>query len=161
LCFFFILAVRPTTEITDDTPKRSSTSKDVCNVPFRHIDVHTFFTDRNEVVERAINDCVEHLIKENNDELVGSWLLTEYALIVCVLCYFVQFYTCCKILFISRISLWDTEKERLVLLSTKDLYSVKYDFISLKILDFNRVSISLLDTVVTGELIYPSSSLAP
>jgi len=47
-------------------------------MPFRHIDVHTFFTDRNEVVERAINDCMENLIKENNDELIGSWLLTEY-----------------------------------------------------------------------------------
>ncbi|XP_012219080.1 tumor protein p63-regulated gene 1-like protein isoform X1 [Linepithema humile] len=128
--------IRPATESTDGTPKRTSTSKNVCNVPFTHIDVQTFFTDRNEVVERAINDCVERLIKENNDELVGSWLLTE-------------------------ISLWDTEKERLVLLSTNALYSVKYDFISLKILDFNRVPVSLLDTVVAGELIYPSSSLAP
>jgi len=49
-------------------------------VPFKHIDVHTFFTDRNEVVERAISDCTEKLIKQNNDELVGSWLLTEYVL---------------------------------------------------------------------------------
>lgn len=77
------------------------------------------------------------------------------SLLFCVILYLL------KILFISRISLWDTEKERLVLLSTKALYSVKYDFISLKILDFNRVPISLLDTIVSGELIYPSSSLAP
>jgi len=64
-------------------------------------------------------------------------------------------------LFIYRISLWDTEKERLVLLATKALYSIKYDFISLKILDYNRVPISVLDMVITGELIYPSASLAP
>lgn len=76
------------TESTDETPKRSSTSRNVCNVPFTHIDVHTFFTDRNEVVERAINDCVERLIRENDDELVGSWLLTEYVFIIYVLCYF-------------------------------------------------------------------------
>lgn len=63
--------------------------------------------------------------------------------------------------FVRRISLWDAEKERLVLLATKALYSVKYDFISLKILDFNRVPILLFDTVVTGDLIYPTSSLAP
>ncbi|XP_029168547.1 tumor protein p63-regulated gene 1-like protein isoform X5 [Nylanderia fulva] len=128
--------VKPAAESADDTSKRSSASKNVCNVPFRHIDVHTFFTDRNEVVERAINDCTENLIKENNDELVGSWLLTE-------------------------ISLWDTEKERLVLLSPRALYSVKYDFISLKILDFNRIPISLFDTIIAGDLIYPPTSLAP
>jgi hypothetical protein len=73
-----LISVKSTTESSDDTSKRNSTSKNMCNVPFRHIDVHTFFTDRNEVVERAINDCTENLIKENNDELVGSWLLTEY-----------------------------------------------------------------------------------
>lgn len=53
------------------------------------------------------------------------------------------------------------EKERLVLLTTKALYSVKYDFISLKILDFNRVPMLLFDTAVMGDLIYPTSSLAP
>lgn len=53
------------------------------------------------------------------------------------------------------------EKERLLLLSTEALYSVKYDFISLKILDFNRIPISLFDTIIIGELVYPSASLAP
>ncbi|XP_018060272.1 PREDICTED: tumor protein p63-regulated gene 1-like protein isoform X2 [Atta colombica] len=128
--------VRSSTENADNISNQNSASRYVCNVPFKHIDVHTFFTDRNEVVERAISDCTEKLIKQNDDELVGSWLLTE-------------------------ISLWDTEKERLVLLSTKALYSIKYDFISLKILDFNRVPILLFDTIVTGDIIYPSSSLAP
>lgn len=128
--------VKPTTEGTDDTSKQDVTSKNMCNMPFRHIAVHTFFTDRNEVVERAIHDCTENLIKKDNEEIVGSWLLTE-------------------------ISLWDTEKERLVLLATKALYSVKYDFISLKILDYNRVPVTLFDTIVAGELIYPSTSLAP
>ncbi|XP_011633148.1 tumor protein p63-regulated gene 1-like protein isoform X2 [Pogonomyrmex barbatus] len=128
--------VRSSIENADDATKQHTAPRNVCNAPFKHIDVNTFFTDRNEVVERAINDCTEKLIKQNDDELVGSWLLTE-------------------------ISLWDTEKERLVLLATKALYSVKYDFISLKILDFNRVPILLFDTIVMGELIYPNSSLAP
>lgn len=77
-----ISGVKPTTENNDDTLKQDSASRNVCNVPFRHIDVHTFFTDRNEVVERAIHDCTEKLIKENNEELIGSWLLTEYALTI-------------------------------------------------------------------------------
>lgn len=75
--FRLISAVRPPAESADGAPKRNSTSRNVCNVPFKHIDVDTFFTDRNEVVERAISDCTEKLIKQNNDELVGSWLLTE------------------------------------------------------------------------------------
>lgn len=62
---------------------------------------------------------------------------------------------------ICRISLWDTEKERVVLLSKKALYSVKYDFISLKILSYNQIPLSELDTMIAGELIYPSASLAP
>ncbi|KAL6266405.1 hypothetical protein P5V15_003258 [Pogonomyrmex californicus] len=128
--------VRPSIENADDAAKQHTAPRNVCNAPFKHIDVNTFFTDRNEVVERAINDCTEKLIKQNDDELIGSWLLTE-------------------------ISLWDTEKERLVLLATKALYSIKYDFISLKILDFNRVPILLFDTIIMGELIYPNSSLAP
>lgn len=73
-----ISAVRLSAESADDASKQNSTSRNICNIPFKHIDVHTFFTDRNEVVERAISDCTEKLIKQNNDELVGSWLLTEY-----------------------------------------------------------------------------------
>lgn len=80
-----ILAIKSVTESVDDTSNRNSASKNVCHIPFKHIDVHTFFTDRNEVVERAINDCTENLIKENNDELVGSWLLTEYGLSLSVI----------------------------------------------------------------------------
>lgn len=82
-----ISAVKSTTESADETSKRNSASKSVCNLPFRHIDVHTFFTDRNEVVERAINDCTENLIKKSNDELVGSWLLTEYVVCTNVISY--------------------------------------------------------------------------
>ncbi|XP_020286694.1 tumor protein p63-regulated gene 1-like protein isoform X1 [Pseudomyrmex gracilis] len=129
-------SVKPTTDNIDGTSNQNSSMQNVCSLPFRNIEVHAFFTDRNEIVERAIHDCTETLIQQNIEELVGSWLLTE-------------------------ISLWDIEKERLVLLTTQALYSVKYDFISLKILDFNRVHISLLDTVFKGELIYPSASLAP
>lgn len=74
------LAVKPTTGNIDDTSNQNSTVQNVCNLPFRNIEVHTFFTDRNEVVERAIHDCTETLIQQNNEELVGSWLLTEYVM---------------------------------------------------------------------------------
>ncbi|XP_076684064.1 tumor protein p63-regulated gene 1-like protein isoform X1 [Andrena cerasifolii] len=113
-----------------------STSKNLVNVPFKHIDIHSFFSDRSEVVERALKDCQESLINEEERDVVGNWLLTE-------------------------VSLWDVEKERLVVLTRTAIYSIKYDFISLKILEYNRVPISQVDTLVSGELVYPSSSLAP
>ncbi|XP_006564580.2 tumor protein p63-regulated gene 1-like protein isoform X2 [Apis mellifera] len=111
-------------------------TRDVSNMPFKHIDTHSFFSDRNEVVDRALKDCQESLINEEEKDIVGSWLLTE-------------------------ISLWDIEKERLVILTNKAIYSIKYDFISLKILEYNRIPLLQIDTLVSGELVYPPSSLAP
>lgn len=112
------------------------TSKDISTIPFKHIDIHSFFTDRNEVVERALKDCHDSLINEEEKDIVGSWLLTE-------------------------ISLWDIQKERLVVLTKTALYSIKYDFISLKILEYNRIPLTQIDTLISGELVYPSSSLVP
>ncbi|KAG7205163.1 hypothetical protein KM043_018257 [Ampulex compressa] len=130
----------PVTKMTMENANSSVnpilSSRNVSNIYFKHIDIHSFFSDRNEIVERAFTDCQENLINEDDGEIIGSWLLTE-------------------------ISLWDMEKERFVLLTKETLYTIKYDFISLKILEYNRVPLSRLDTVVAGELIYPRSSLAP
>ncbi|XP_066595266.1 tumor protein p63-regulated gene 1 protein-like [Prorops nasuta] len=116
--------------------KNTVTPKNLPSIPYQHIDTHTFFSDRNEVVEKALKDCQERLITDLNEEIVGSWLLTE-------------------------ISLWDTEKERLVLLTKSAFYSVKYDLISLKILEYNRVPLVKLDKLIIGELVYPNTSIAP
>lgn len=118
------------------TSSEVPSSRDLSNIPFKHIDIHSFFSDRNEVVDRALKDCQESLINEEENDIIGSWLLTE-------------------------ISLWDIEKERLVILSKKAIYSIKYDFISLKILEYNRIPLLQIDTLVSGELVYPPSSLAP
>ncbi|CAD6236707.1 GSCOCG00008246001-RA-CDS [Cotesia congregata] len=117
---------------TEEIKKDSS----VLSVPYKNIDVHTFFSDRDEVVERAIKECRETLATDQNDEIIGTWLLTE-------------------------ISLWDTEKERVVLLTKNALYTIKYDFISLKLLEFNRVPMIEVDTITYGELEYPKTSIAP
>ncbi|CAK9826694.1 Tumor protein p63-regulated gene 1 protein [Anthophora retusa] len=123
-------------ENEEPLPNQVPSTKDVSNIPFKHIDIHSFFSDRNEVVDRALKDCQNNLINEEERDIIGSWLLTE-------------------------ISLWDVEKERLVILTKKAFYSIKYDFISLKILEYNQVPLSQVDTLVSGELVYPSSSLAP
>ncbi|XP_011497520.1 PREDICTED: tumor protein p63-regulated gene 1-like protein isoform X2 [Ceratosolen solmsi marchali] len=120
----------------DSTSKGASAIK-VVSIPYTRIDCHTFFSSRNEVVERALADCQRDLLScSEEDELIGTWLLTE-------------------------ISLWDTEKERLILLTKTVLYSVKYDLISLKILEYDRVCLSEVDTLIAGELIYPATSLLP
>ncbi|KAG8035277.1 hypothetical protein G9C98_001767 [Cotesia typhae] len=116
--------------ITEEIKKDSS----VLSVPYKNIDVHTFFSDRDEVVERAIKECWETLATDQNDEIIGTWLLTD---------------------------LWDTEKERVVLLTKNALYTIKYDFISLKLLEFNRVPMIEVDTIAYGELEYPKTSIAP
>jgi hypothetical protein len=57
--------------------------------------------------------------------------------------------------------LWDNEKERLIVLTTKYILTIKYDFIALKTLDVKRTSLDQIDTLIIGELEYPPHSLIP
>ncbi|XP_063221076.1 tumor protein p63-regulated gene 1-like protein isoform X2 [Bacillus rossius redtenbacheri] len=96
-----------------------------------------FFSSRGGLVDLAVRECASQLVvPEVDGALVGSWLLTE-------------------------ISLWDHEKERLVLLTAHALFTVKYDFIALRQLEHRRVPLCLVDTLVVGDLVYPSGSLVP
>ncbi|KAJ8683261.1 hypothetical protein QAD02_019053 [Eretmocerus hayati] len=118
-------------------PKGESIPAGVPGIPYARIDCHTFFSDRNEVVEKALSDCQRDLLSSTEeDELVGSWMLTE-------------------------ITLWDTEKERLVLLTKDALYCVKYDLIILRIVEYSRISLPDVDTLIAGELVYPPTSFLP
>ncbi|XP_012282888.1 tumor protein p63-regulated gene 1-like protein [Orussus abietinus] len=120
----------------NNVPTESVPVHNVPSIPFRHIDAHTFFSNRQEIVEQATKDCCRDLVDEAEADVIGTWLLTE-------------------------ISLWDTEKERLLFLTKGALYSVKYDFISLRILDYYKLSLSEVDTLVKGELEYPATSVVP
>lgn len=96
-----------------------------------------YFTFRDGIVENAVKDSISNIVVEMQDgEVIGSWLLTE-------------------------ISLWDNDKERLILLCANSLITVKYDFIALKQLEFKKVPLDLLDTLVIGDLVYPPGSLVP
>lgn len=129
-------AQESTNEASNTLPGTIPVPKTVPSISFKRIDAHSFFSDRNDVVERAITDCTHTLTKDGDGEIIGCWLLTQ-------------------------ISLWDTEKERLILLTKTALYTIKYDFISLKTLEYSRVPLSEIDTVVNGELVYPPKSLVP
>ncbi|CAH0386378.1 unnamed protein product [Bemisia tabaci] len=105
-------------------------------MPWSGDDASTFFASREGFVKRAIDECSKELVNDKIGKLLGAWLLTE-------------------------ISLWDNEKERLVLLTTDELIIVKYDFIALKMLDSKRVPLNIIDTVINGDLVYPSGSIVP
>ncbi|CAK1581499.1 unnamed protein product [Parnassius mnemosyne] len=106
------------------------------DMPFNRENIKDFFTFRKGVVENAIQDCITALLFPEDGEYLGSWLLTE-------------------------ITLWDNEKERIVLLTSRLVMTIKYDFIAMKQLDFKKTYLDDLDTIVIGELVYPPSSLVP
>ncbi|XP_047988636.1 tumor protein p63-regulated gene 1-like protein isoform X3 [Leguminivora glycinivorella] len=106
------------------------------DVPFNRENIQDFFTFRKGVVEAAIQECITVLLFPEDGEYLGSWLLTE-------------------------ITLWDNEKERIVLLTSRLVMTIKYDFIAMKQLDFKKTYLDDLDTIVIGELVYPPSSLVP
>ncbi|CAG5051105.1 unnamed protein product [Parnassius apollo] len=106
------------------------------DIPFNRENIKDFFTFRKGVVENAIQDCITALLFPEDGEYLGSWLLTE-------------------------ITLWDNEKERIVLLTSRLVMTIKYDFIAMKQLDFKKTYLDDLDTIVIGELVYPPSSLVP
>ncbi|CAH2990453.1 unnamed protein product [Chilo suppressalis] len=106
------------------------------DIPFDKENIKDFFTYRRGVVENAIQECITGLLFPEDGEYLGSWLLTE-------------------------ITLWDNEKERIVLLTSRLVMTIKYDFIAMKQLEFKKTYLDDLDTIVIGELVYPPSSLVP
>lgn len=103
-----------------------------------------------------MNDCINILLKPTNDtDLQGSWLLTEFVF----LNYrnFLIFF-----LFVNyRISHWDHEKEKIIILTSKTILMIKYDFIAMRILDHFRFALNKVDTIAKGKLAYPSTSIVP
>lgn len=96
-----------------------------------------FFSFRQGLFDQAVNDTITILLRPSNDvDLQGSWLLTE-------------------------VSHWDHEKEKIVILTSKSLLTVKYDFIAMRILEHTKTSLNSIDKIIKGFLSYPSSSLIP
>ncbi|XP_066996138.1 tumor protein p63-regulated gene 1-like protein [Anabrus simplex] len=118
--------------------KGRSDSKVIC--PKKIIameDAKDFFTYRDSIVETAVTECINSLISPETDgDFLGAWLITE-------------------------ISLWDNDKERLILLSAHSLTTVKYDFIALKQLEHRKIALEEIDTLIIGDLVYPTGSLVP
>ncbi|CAG9863390.1 unnamed protein product [Phyllotreta striolata] len=99
-------------------------------------DPNNFFTFRDGVVERAVRECTAHLLDESEGPVYASFLLT-------------------------LINHWDTDKERLIMLTAKNLILVKYDFIALRRLGCRKFQYSDIEGIVIGNLVYPNGSLIP
>ncbi|KAG5890619.1 hypothetical protein JTB14_005127 [Gonioctena quinquepunctata] len=99
-------------------------------------DPNNFFTFRDGVVDRAVKECMAHLLDETEGPVYSAFLLTQ-------------------------INHWDTDKERLLLLTAKNLIMVKYDFIALRRLGCRKIQFSDIDGIVVGNLVYPNGSLIP
>ena len=64
-------------------------------------------------------------------------------------------------MFRYRIDHWDMEKERLVLLTTKSILVVNFDFIRMAVNDYRRILLSHVTQIQIGDLVYPAVSLMP
>ncbi|XP_042862201.1 tumor protein p63-regulated gene 1-like protein isoform X1 [Penaeus japonicus] len=113
-------------------PRRASWHADTGTEP----GIREFFSVRVGALEQAVEECRLLTDPETDGGIKGAWLLTE-------------------------INHWDIEKERVVILCDLSLLVVKYDFIALRHLDFNRIYLSSLENIQIGELTYPDHSLVP
>ncbi|XP_064460521.1 tumor protein p63-regulated gene 1-like protein isoform X1 [Ornithodoros turicata] len=95
-----------------------------------------YFAVRDGAIEKAAEQCNPVLLQHLDGELRGVWLLTQ-------------------------IDHWDTEKERLLFLTDFSLIILKYDFITLKLLDYQRLHLKSFDKVQVGPLTYPEKSIMP
>ena len=57
----------------------------------------------------------------------------------------------------DRIDHWDLEKERLLLLTSKNLISVRYNFIQSIIEELKFIPLTAITNIVYGDFKYPSS----
>ncbi|XP_076451562.1 tumor protein p63-regulated gene 1-like protein [Babylonia areolata] len=96
--------------------------------------VKTFFSYKENAFQQAV-DKVSTIIKPELDgELLGAWLLTE-------------------------IDHWDMEHEKIVLLTANSMFTVKYNFITSTLLEYRRIMLHIIDSVLVGDFKYPQHSV--
>ncbi|XP_057662335.1 tumor protein p63-regulated gene 1-like protein isoform X1 [Diorhabda carinulata] len=126
----------PPTATSTTAPQSSSNEKCIQPSIIIKEDPNNFFTFRDGVIERAVKECTAHLLDETEGPVYASFLLTQ-------------------------INHWDTDKERLLMMTAKNLILVKYDFIALRRLGCRKIMFSDIEGIVVGNLVYPSGSLIP
>ncbi|CAG9760892.1 unnamed protein product [Ceutorhynchus assimilis] len=139
------ISTKITETLWNTKPKDPSPIQEKLPVPIQTLqpkinieqDANNFFTYRDGVAERAATECAtEFLDMETEGPIIESFLLTQ-------------------------INHWDTDKERLILLTPKILLVIKYDFIALKRLSCKKLPLEDIEAIIIGDLIYPTGSLIP
>ncbi|XP_032080746.1 tumor protein p63-regulated gene 1 protein-like [Thamnophis elegans] len=105
--------------------------------PQRHADSYDcrkYFVTRPGAFDQAMEDLKNQLAANKGEEAQSFWLLTE-------------------------IDHWNIEKERIVVLTDAALLVCKYDFIMLKCLDLQRISLGYIEKISTGPFAFPEKSL--
>lgn len=62
---------------------------------------------------------------------------------------------------LTNVDHWNNEHERIVVLTERSFYIIKYDFPQGQIRDSRRIGLGQLTSVVTGPLVYPAKSIMP
>ncbi|EDO34029.1 predicted protein, partial [Nematostella vectensis] len=84
--------------------------------------------------ESALEECKKILHPEKDGKIINGYLLTE-------------------------IDHWDHEKERVVIITEKQLVIVKYNFIGLRVDDHRKIPLIKCDKIQTGRFVYPKNTM--
>eukprot|EP00794_Sanderia_malayensis_P015241 gene15241-16815_t len=93
-----------------------------------------FFCLRPGNIEHAIEDIKQYIDEAVDGAFISSWLMTE-------------------------IDHWDHEKERLCIVTEKQLMVIKYNFVSLRIDECRRVNLKEIDKIQAGRFTYPKYTM--
>ncbi|XP_032229618.1 tumor protein p63-regulated gene 1-like protein isoform X1 [Nematostella vectensis] len=93
-----------------------------------------YFSLREGQFESALEECKKILHPEKDGKIINGYLLTE-------------------------IDHWDHEKERVVIITEKQLVIVKYNFIGLRVDDHRKIPLIKCDKIQTGRFVYPKNTM--
>ncbi|XP_063162309.1 tumor protein p63-regulated gene 1 protein [Candoia aspera] len=93
-----------------------------------------YFVTRPGAFDQAMEDIKAHVMADKGETAHSFWLLT-------------------------KIDHWNVEKERIAVITDTALLVCKYDFITLKCLEFQRVPLSYIKRICTGPFASPERSL--
>ncbi|XP_041377628.1 tumor protein p63-regulated gene 1-like protein [Gigantopelta aegis] len=96
----------------------------------------TYFSYKDTAFEAAVEKCRMHIKPELDGNLTGAWLLTE-------------------------IDHWDLEHEKICMLTENSLIVCKYNFINQSVIEYKRIMLHCVDTIVIGDFKYPDYSVMP
>lgn len=94
----------------------------------------TFYSMRPGNFEHAVEDIKQYVNQAIDGSIISPWLLSE-------------------------IDHWDHEKERICIVTDKQLLIIKYNFVALRIEECRRLNLKEIDKIQDGKFVYPKHSI--